>query len=412
MPDNASPATDLDYLQAQTLQLSLQLMREPSVTPTDFDCQNLLAERLNKIGFDCEFLYYGEKGATGREAQVKNLWAIRKGSEDTNAPVLCFAGHTDVVPTGDASKWTYPPFEPTIKDGMLYGRGAADMKTAIAAFIVAVENFVAKHPNHHGSIALLITADEEGPSVNGTVKVVETLQARNQAITYCLVGEPSSTQTLGDIIKNGRRGSLGGIVTVTGKQGHVAYPHLAVNPIHYAMPALAELCSQTWDNGNDYFPATTMQISNINAGTGANNVIPATLSAEFNFRFSTETTEEKLKATTHAIFDKHFQDGKASYHIDWKLSGNPFLTPQGKLVGACQSAIKAVTGTDAELSTSGGTSDGRFIATLNVANVSPEVVELGVKNATIHQIDECVDVEDLGKLAAIYGRILQNLLLK
>ena len=407
MTDTTTEDTDLLSLQAQTLALSLQLMREPSVTPTDYDCQNLLAERLAALGFSCEFLYYGQKGATGRDAEVKNLWAIRKGCDDVNAPVLCFAGHTDVVPTGDTGKWTYPPFEPTIKDGVLYGRGAADMKTAIAAFTIAVENFVAKYPTHPGSIALLITADEEGPSVNGTVKVVETLQARNQPITYCLVGEPSSTQTLGDIIKNGRRGSLGGIVTVAGKQGHVAYPHLAINPIHYAMPALAELCSQTWDEGNAYFPATTMQISNINAGTGANNVIPATLTAEFNFRFSTETTDDQLMATTHAIFDKYFNDGKASYHIDWKLSGNPFLTPQGKLVGACQSAIKTVTGTDSALSTSGGTSDGRFIAPMGA-----EVVELGVKNATIHQIDECVDIEDLGKLTAIYGHILQNLLLK
>lgn len=405
-----APTTNLDQpqpLQQATLDLSIELMTQPSVTPNDFDCQDILANRLQAMGFDCEFLYYGQKGATGRDAQVKNLWAIRKGCEDANAPVLCFAGHTDVVPTGDTDKWTYPPFEPTIKDGMLYGRGAADMKTAIAAFTIAVENFVAEHPAHSGSIAFLITADEEGPSVNGTVKVVETLQARHQPITYCLVGEPSSTHTLGDIIKNGRRGSLGGVLTVTGKQGHVAYPHLAVNPIHYAMPALAELCSQTWDQGNAYFPATSMQISNINAGTGANNVIPATLTAEFNFRFSTETTEEELKATTHAIFDKYFNDGKASYHIDWKLSGNPFLTPQGKLVGACQSAIKTVTGTDTELSTSGGTSDGRFIAPMGA-----EVVELGVRNATIHQINECVDVDDLGKLTAIYGHILQNLLLK
>lgn len=407
MTDITTADTDLLSLQAQTLALSLQLMREPSVTPTDYDCQNLLAERLAALGFNCEFLYYGQKGAMGRDAEVKNLWAIRKGCDDVNGPVLCFAGHTDVVPTGDTGKWTYPPFEPTIKDGVLYGRGAADMKTAIAAFTIAVENFVAKHPTHPGSIALLITADEEGPSVNGTVKVVETLQARNQPITYCLVGEPSSTQTLGDIIKNGRRGSLGGIVTVTGKQGHVAYPHLAINPIHYAMPALAELCNQTWDQGNAYFPATSMQISNINAGTGANNVIPATLTAEFNFRFSTETSESELKTKTHAIFDKYFNDGKASYHIDWKLSGHPFLTPQGKLVGACQSAIKTVTGTDTKLSTSGGTSDGRFIAPMGA-----EVVELGVKNATIHQINECVDIDDLGKLTAIYERILQNLLLK
>ncbi|MFW2177098.1 MULTISPECIES: succinyl-diaminopimelate desuccinylase [unclassified Moraxella] len=398
-----------DHYQQSALDLSLELMREPSVTPYDAECQNILAKRLEKIGFDCEFMYFGEKGATGRNAEVKNLWAIKKGnrqqSDNTETPVLCFAGHTDVVPTGDVNKWTYPPFEPTIKDGMLYGRGSADMKTGIACFVVAVENFVKNHPNHQGSIALLITADEEGPSVNGTVKVVEALQARQQPITYCLVGEPSSTHTLGDIIKNGRRGSLGGIVTVTGKQGHVAYPHLAVNPIHYAMPAFAELCGQTWDNGNDYFPATSMQISNINAGTGANNVIPATLTAEFNFRFSTETTEAELKAKTHAIFDKHFGDGKAKYEIEWKLSGNPFLTPQGKLVGACQTAINNVTGVTTELSTSGGTSDGRFIAPMGA-----EVVELGVRNATIHQVDERVEVADLGKLAQIYEGILVELL--
>lgn len=402
-----------DPIQQATLDLSIQLMKEPSVTPNDFDCQNILAERLEKLGFDYEFLYFGEKGGLGSQAEVKNLWAVRKGNDKDNAnePVVCFAGHTDVVPTGDLAKWTYPPFEPTIADGYLYGRGSADMKTAIAAFVVAVENFIANHPTHNGSIALLITADEEGPFINGTVKVVETLKARKQPITYCLVGEPSSTHTLGDIIKNGRRGSLGAILTVTGKQGHVAYPHLAVNPIHAAMSALAELCDEQWDNGNAYFPATSLQISNLNAGTGANNVIPATLSAEFNFRFSTETTEAELRQKTHAIFDKHFKDSQASYDIEWKLSGNPFLTEQGKLVSACQTAIKNVTGTTAELSTSGGTSDGRFIATLNSENGGTEVVELGVINATIHQIDEKVKVDDLGKLSQIYQQILKNLLL-
>lgn len=392
-----------DTYQQATLDLSIELMRQPSVTPNDFDCQNILAQLLEKLGFDCEFMYFGEADGVGSLAQVKNLFAIRKGKSDE--PVVCFAGHTDVVPTGDITKWTYPPFEPTIKDGYLYGRGSADMKTAIAAFVVAVENFIAKNPDHNGSIALLITADEEGPFINGTVKVVETLKARKQPITYCLVGEPSSTHTLGDIIKNGRRGSLGGILTVTGKQGHVAYPHLAVNPIHASLSALAELSATQWDNGNAYFPATSLQISNLNAGTGANNVIPATLSAEFNFRFSTETTEEELRQKTHAIFDKHFNDSQASYEIEWKLSGNPFLTEQGKLVSACQTAIKNVTGVIAELSTSGGTSDGRFIATMDA-----EVVELGVINATIHQIDEKVKVDDLGKLSQIYQQILQNLL--
>lgn len=398
-----------DPIQQATLELSIELLKQPSVTPNDFDCQNILANRLEKLGFDCEFLYFGDKNASGENAEVKNLFAIKRGN--ANEPVVCFAGHTDVVPTGDVAKWTYPPFEPTIKDGLLYGRGSADMKTAIACFVVAVENFLASNPNHNGSIALLITSDEEGPFINGTVKVVETLKARNQPIDYCLVGEPSSTKTLGDVIKNGRRGSLGAILTVTGKQGHVAYPHLAVNPIHATMSALAELCATQWDNGNAYFPATSMQISNINAGTGANNVIPQTLTAEFNFRFSTEASESELKEKTHAIFDKHFANSQANYEIDWKLSGNPFLTEQGKLVSTCQTAIKNVTGIDTELSTSGGTSDGRFIATLNGKNGGTEVVELGVINATIHQIDENVKVDDLGKLTQIYQQILATLLL-
>lgn len=388
--------------QQQTLDLSKQLIAQASVTPDDQDCQNILAQRLQALDFHNEFLYFGNPTETGRHAQVKNLWA-RRGKQ---SPLVCFAGHTDVVPTGDSQKWRYPPFEPTVVDGRLYGRGSADMKTGIAAFVVAVENFVQKHPNHQGSIALLITADEEGPSINGTVKVVETLQARQEKIDYCLVGEPSSSHQLGDGIKNGRRGSLGGVLTVTGKQGHVAYPHLAVNPIHYAMPALSELIAQTWDNGNAYFPATSLQISNINAGTGANNVIPQTFTAEFNFRFSTETNEQQLKQTTHTIFDKHFIDGKAQYQIDWKLSGNPFLTAEGRLVKACQTAIFDITGITPQLSTSGGTSDGRFIAPTGA-----EVVELGVKNATIHQIDESVEVADLGKLAQIYEKILENLLL-
>lgn len=392
---------DKNHFEKATVELSQTLMAQASVTPDDKDCQNILASRLQAVGFETEFMYFGNQGEQGRHAQVKNLWARRGHTE----PVLCFAGHTDVVPTGDEANWTYPPFEPTIKDGYLWGRGAADMKTGIAAFVVAVENFVKKHPDHQGSIALLITSDEEGSSINGTVKVVEALEARQEKITYCLVGEPSSTDKLGDVIKNGRRGSLGGILTVTGKQGHVAYPHLAINPIHAAMPALAELTQTAWDNGNDYFPATSMQISNINAGTGANNVIPKTLTAEFNFRFSTETTAEQLKATTHQIFDKHFTNSQASYHIDWKLSGQPFLTEQGNLVSACQTAIKAVTGIETQLSTSGGTSDGRFIAPTGA-----QVVELGVRNATIHQVDEKVEVADLGKLAQIYEQILTNIL--
>lgn len=388
--------------QQATLDLSIALLERPSVTPDDDGCQDILSARLEQAGFDCEFMYFGDRQQSGEHAEVKNLWA-RRGTTD---PVICFAGHTDVVPTGDEKNWTYPPFTPTLADGYLWARGAADMKTGIAAFTIAAERFVQNHPEHNGSIAFLITSDEEGPSVNGTVKVIETLEARNEKITYCLVGEPSSTDTLGDIIKNGRRGSLGAVLTVTGKQGHVAYPHLASNPIHAAMSALAELTDATWDNGNDYFPATSLQISNINSGTGATNVIPETLEVVFNFRFSTETTEDELKAKTHAIFDKHFAGSKANYAIDWKLSGQPFLTPEGKLVSACQKAIKDVTDIDTTLSTSGGTSDGRFIAPTGA-----QVVELGVRNATIHQVDEKVEVDDLGKLAQIYEGILENLLL-
>ncbi|WP_435980086.1 succinyl-diaminopimelate desuccinylase [Psychrobacter sp. DM4] len=393
--------------QQATLNLSITLLERPSVTPDDDGCQDILSERLQQAGFDCEFMYFGDRDQSGEHAEVKNLWA-RRGTTD---PVICLAGHTDVVPTGDVNNWTYPPFTPTIADGYLWARGAADMKTGIAAFTIAAERFVANHPQHKGSIAFLITSDEEGPSINGTVKVIETLEARQEKITYCLVGEPSSTDTLGDIIKNGRRGSLGAELRVTGKQGHVAYPHLASNPIHAAMAALAELTAAEWDKGNDYFPATSLQISNINSGTGATNVIPETLDAVFNFRFSTETTEDELKEKTHAIFDKHFEDthftdSKASYDIHWKLSGNPFLTPEGKLVSACQNAIKSVTGTETTLSTSGGTSDGRFIAPTGA-----QVVELGVRNATIHQVDEKVEVDDLGRLAQIYEGILENLLL-
>ena len=399
---NSNTNTLSQTYQQQTLALSIALLERPSVTPDDDGCQDILSERLQQAGFDCEFMYYGDRQAKGEHAEVKNLWA-RRG---TTAPVICFAGHTDVVPTGDENNWTYPPFTPTIADGYLWARGAADMKTGIAAFTVAAERFVANHPDHNGSIAFLITSDEEGPSINGTVKVIETLEARNEKITFCLVGEPSSTDTLGDIIKNGRRGSLGATLTVTGKQGHVAYPHLASNPIHAAMSALAELTNAEWDQGNDYFPATSLQISNINSGTGATNVIPETLEAIFNFRFSTETTEDELKAKTHAIFDKYFDSSKASYDIHWKLSGNPFLTPEGKLVSACQNAIKSVTGTETTLSTSGGTSDGRFIAPTGA-----QVVELGVRNATIHQVDEKVELDDLGRLAQIYEGILENLLL-
>ncbi len=403
MSNTSNTTTD-----SPTLALSKALIERPSITPNDEGCQELIAERLSAIGFDNEFMYFGDKTLSkdDDDVEVKNLWA-RRG---TTEPVVCFAGHTDVVPTGDVANWRFPPFEPTVADGFLWGRGSADMKTGIACFVVACENFVKKHPNHKGSIALLITADEEGVAKNGTVKVVEALEARNEKITHCLVGEPSSTKRLGDVIKNGRRGSLGAVLTVTGKQGHVAYPHLAVNPIHALMPALAEFVQSEWDKGNEYFPATSLQISNINGGTGATNVIPETLKVVFNFRFSTETNEDELKAKTHAIFDKYFADSQADYHIDWKLSGNPFLTPvdegsAGEFVSACQTAIKAVTGKETELSTSGGTSDGRFIAPTGA-----NVVELGVRNATIHQVNEKVEVDDLDNLTAIYERILEELL--
>ena len=371
-----------------TLDLSLELLRQPSVTPIDHTCQNIMAERLAKIGFNIENMRFDD---------VDNLWA-RKGTE---APVFCFAGHTDVVPTGNLDAWGSDPFIPEIRDGKLYGRGSADMKTALAAMVVASVRFVAKHPNHKGSIAFLITSDEEGPSINGTVKVVETLEARNEKMTWCLVGEPSSTNTLGDIVKNGRRGSLNANLTVKGKQGHVAYPHLAINPIHTASKALAELCDTVWDNGNEYFPATSFQISNINAGTGATNVIPGTMNLLFNFRYSTEVTADELKARTLEILDRH----GVEYDITWTLSGLPFLTPVGELVNAACDAIREVTGTETELSTSGGTSDGRFIAPTGA-----QVLELGVLNATIHQINEHVNVAELEPLSEIYEKILENLL--
>ncbi len=373
---------------SDTLELSLQLLRQPSVTPVDHNCQNIMADRLSAIGFNIENMRFQD---------VDNLWA-RRG---TSSPVFCFAGHTDVVPTGHLDAWQSDPFLPEIRDGKLYGRGSADMKTALAAMVVASERFVKNHPDHKGSIAFLITSDEEGPSINGTVKVVETLEARNEKMTWCLVGEPSSTSTLGDIVKNGRRGSLNAVLTVKGKQGHVAYPHLAINPIHTASKALAELCDTVWDNGNEYFPATSFQVSNIQAGTGATNVVPGTMTVTFNFRYSTEVTADQLKARVLEILDRH----QVSYDIEWTLSGLPFLTPVGELVNAARTAIKNVTGTDTELSTSGGTSDGRFIAPTGA-----QVLELGVLNATIHQVNEHVNIDELEPLAEIYEQILVELL--
>ena len=376
--------------ESPTLALAKDLISRHSVTPEDAGCQEVMIARLQAIGFQVERL---------RFAEVDNFWARRGAS----GPLYAFAGHTDVVPTGPAAQWKFPPFEPTVEDGMLYGRGAADMKGSLAAMITAVERFVAAHPAHPGSIAFLITSDEEGPSVNGTVKVVEHLEARGEKITGCVVGEPTSTDAVGDVIKNGRRGSLGGILTVHGVQGHVAYPHLAENPIHTATPALAELCAQQWDQGNEFFPATTFQISNINAGTGANNVIPGQLEVVFNFRFSTEVTEAQLRERVETILNGH----QLKYTLNWNLSGNPFLTPRGELVDASRAAVQAVQGFEAELSTSGGTSDGRFIAPTGA-----QVLELGPRNATIHKVDECVAVEDLDKLSLMYEKILENLLIK
>lgn len=373
-----------------TLKLACDLIGRPSITPLDEGCQSLMIERLQAIGFEIHKLRFDN---------VDNFWAIR----GTEGPILAFAGHTDVVPTGPVEQWQHPPFEPQIIDGMLYGRGAADMKGSLAAIIVACENFVAQHPNHRGRIALLITSDEEGPSINGTVKVIEWLESRQEKITWCIVGEPSSTRKVGDVIKNGRRGSLGATLTIKGIQGHVAYPHLADNPIHRVMPALTELITTTWDNGNEFFPATCLQISNINSGTGATNVIPGTLQVVFNFRFSTECTHEMLQARTEEILNKH----KLNYDIDWNLSGQPFLTAKGELVDAVVAATKMVTGISPELSTSGGTSDGRFIAPTGA-----QVVELGPLNATIHKIDECVNAEDLDTLTIIYQKTLEQLLAK
>lgn len=374
-----------------TLQLATDLIRCRSVTPEDDGCQELMIKRLAAIGFKTERLRFGD---------VDNFWAIRSGT-DSDGPILAFAGHTDVVPTGPESNWNNPPFEPRIIDGMLHGRGAADMKGSLASMVIACENFIAQHPNHKGRIAFLITSDEEGPSINGTVKVVEWLEARNTKITWCIVGEPSSTQVVGDVIKNGRRGSLGAVLTIKGVQGHVAYPHLADNPIHKLAPALAELAAEHWDNGNEFFPATSFQVSNINGGTGATNVIPGEVTVVFNFRFSTEVTEHILRERTHAILDKH----ELNYDLQWTLSGQPFLTPRGDLVNAVVAAIKTETGLDTELSTSGGTSDGRFIAPTGA-----QVVELGPINATIHKVNECISAEDLNKLTAIYERTLAQLL--
>ncbi|MDB4837777.1 succinyl-diaminopimelate desuccinylase [Marinomonas sp.] len=370
-----------------TIELALDLISRPSVTPKDEGCQELMINRLTALGFDIELMPFGE---------VKNFYA-KRGS---NGPNLCFAGHTDVVPTGPESEWIVPPFEPKIVDGMLYGRGAADMKGSLAAMITAVEAFINAHPDHEGQISFLITSDEEGPFVDGTTRVVDTLMERNEKVDWCIVGEPSSTKTLGDIIKNGRRGSFSGDLTVHGKQGHVAYPHLAVNPIHLAAPVLAELSTTHWDDGNDFFPPTSFQVSNILSGTGATNVVPGALTAKFNLRFSSELDFDAIKIRIINILDKH----NLNYDVDWTYNGLPFLTRPGELVDAIVKSVEETVDITPELSTSGGTSDGRFIAKMGT-----QVVELGPINATIHQINECVDADSLNKLSLIYTRILENL---
>ena len=372
-----------------TLELACELIRRPSVTPLDEGCQQLMMQRLVACGFAVERM---------RIEEVDNFWARHGG----DGPVLCFAGHTDVVPTGPLQGWQHPPFEVRIDEqGMLCGRGAADMKGSLASMIIAVERFVADHPDHRGAIAFLITSDEEGPAQHGTRAVVERLRARNERLDWCIVGEPSSSTLLGDVVKNGRRGSLGCTLTVRGKQGHVAYPHLAKNPIHLAAPALAELAAEHWDDGNAYFPPTSFQVSNLNAGTGATNVIPGELKAVFNFRFSTESTVESLQQRVSAILDRHGLD----YDLDWALSGLPFLTQPGELLGAVSASIQQVTGRTTQPSTSGGTSDGRFIATLGT-----QVVELGPVNATIHQVNERILASDLELLTEVYYQTLVRLL--
>jgi succinyl-diaminopimelate desuccinylase len=377
-------------MESSTLTLARQLIERRSVTPADAGCLDLIGARLQPLGFRCERI-----GANG----VDNLWA-RRGER---GPLVCLAGHTDVVPTGPLEHWASDPFAPTIRDGVLYGRGASDMKTSLAAFVTAIEAFVAAHPAHAGSIAVLFTSDEEGPAVDGTVKVVEALKSRGEKPDYCVVGEPTCVSRLGDMIKNGRRGSLSGILVVKGVQGHVAYPHLAKNPVHEFGPALTELAATEWDRGNEFFPPTTWQISNLNAGTGANNVIPGELHVKFNFRFSTASTLESLQTRVVGILDKHGLE----HDLEWRYDGRPFLTQPGDLVDAVGRAIKTVTGIETKLSTTGGTSDGRFLA-----DICPQVIEFGPPNATIHKVNECIAVADIEPLSKIYEQVLVNLLVK
>jgi len=373
-----------------TLELCCELLRRPSVTPADAGCQTLMMDRLRALGFICTQLPFGE---------VSNFWALH----GEHGPLMVFAGHTDVVPTGPVDQWDAPPFEPTLRDGMLFGRGSADMKGSLAAMVIACEEFVAQHPHHPGRIGFLITSDEEGPAVDGTARVLHYLQERGQSIDWCVIGEPSSAAVLGDTIKNGRRGSLGGVLTVRGVQGHIAYPHLADNPIHRVLPALHALMSEVWDEGNEFFPPTALQVSNINGGTGATNVIPGEVQVVFNFRFSTALTDAELRQRTESILRAH----ELEYSLQWQLSGQPFLTPAGRLVDAAIASISDITGQQPALSTAGGTSDGRFIATTGA-----QVVEVGPVNASIHKINEHVLATDLPRLTAIYKGILTRLLLE
>ncbi|MEO8297683.1 MAG: succinyl-diaminopimelate desuccinylase [Burkholderiales bacterium] len=378
----------------RTLALLEQLIARASLTPDDAGCQDLIRSRLEPLGFVCETLVYGPP-----EFRVTNLWAVRTTA--VAGATLVFAGHTDVVPTGPLDQWRSPPFVPTHRDGLVYGRGAADMKASLAAMVVAVEDFVADNPAHPGRIAFLLTSDEEGPSVDGTVKVCQWLLERGETLDACIVGEPTSVDQLGDMVKNGRRGSMNGRLTVKGKQGHIAYPQLARNPVHLAAPALAELCGVVWDPGNEHFPPTSWQVSNIHAGTGASNVIPGELAVDFNFRFSTESTPEGLQARVAELLDRHGLD----YRLSWTLSGRPFLTRPGALLQALGDSIRQTTGVETTLSTTGGTSDGRFIA-----QICPEVVEFGPLNNSIHMIDEHGRVDDLEPLAAIYRGTLERFL--
>lgn len=382
----------------ETLRLAQALIRRPSVTPDDANCQQLLAERLQALGFTCETMVSGPD-----DFRVTNLWALRPGATP-QAPVLVFAGHTDVVPPGPLEHWRSDPFTPTVRDGKLYGRGASDMKASLAAMVVACEAFLRAHPQPALALGFLLTSDEEGPARDGTVVVCEALRQRGQRLDYCIVGEPTSTHRTGDTIKNGRRGSMSGRLTVHGIQGHIAYPQLARNPIHLLAPALAELVATRWDDGNAHFPPTSWQISNIHAGTGASNVIPGQVTVDFNFRFSTESTPERLRTRVHEILARNGLQTGTDYDIAWNVGGLPFLTPPGPLVDAVRAAVLQVTGISPELSTSGGTSDGRFLA-----QICPQVIELGPPNATIHQVDECVALDDLEILQLCYLRVLEIL---